>query len=315
MRDYQFGEFIYELRTERNLSQSKLGELVGVSNKAVSKWENGASKPSMDTLKKLADIFGVSIDELLEGRRFSAVEPPQGAEAGSAEAGSEQNTAGNAEKAENPPEAGAPCESQSAPARKKRAVGLAAIILSALLVAALAAVSVFHIFKFNVFGGMQAPPAGEETTLEAVKKSVVKIYTNLGTGSGFCAFKDNLIVTNYHVIENTKKIYIIDDDGKKNEIGKIVFYDKEKDIAVLQARTKFEPIELGDGKALKLQDGITVIGSPQGVLNTVSVGIISNVSYKDYIVISAPISPGSSGGVLLNEKLQAIGIITATAND
>ncbi len=72
MRDYDFGNFIYTLRMEKKLSQSKLGALVGVSNKAVSKWENGGSKPSMDTLKQLSEIFDVTVEELLAGRRNPA---------------------------------------------------------------------------------------------------------------------------------------------------------------------------------------------------------------------------------------------------
>lgn len=65
MRDYSFGNFISTLRERCGLSQFQLGVLVGVSDKAVSKWENGASKPRIDTMRKLADVLGVSIDELL----------------------------------------------------------------------------------------------------------------------------------------------------------------------------------------------------------------------------------------------------------
>lgn len=65
MRDYSFGNFITALREKRGLSQYQLGALVGVSDKAVSKWENGVSKPRMDTVRKLAEVLDVSIDELL----------------------------------------------------------------------------------------------------------------------------------------------------------------------------------------------------------------------------------------------------------
>ena len=65
MRDYSFGNFISTLREERGLSQYQLGTLVGVSDKAVSKWENGASKPRINTMKKLAQVLNVSVDELL----------------------------------------------------------------------------------------------------------------------------------------------------------------------------------------------------------------------------------------------------------
>ncbi|MBR3893528.1 MAG: AAA family ATPase [Clostridia bacterium] len=65
MNDYKFGEKIYKLRKKMQYSQSMLAEMVGVSNKAVSKWETGCAKPQLDTVKKLADLFGVSVDDLL----------------------------------------------------------------------------------------------------------------------------------------------------------------------------------------------------------------------------------------------------------
>ena len=65
MKDYSFGNFICELRQRNGLSQFQLGTLVGVSNKAVSKWENGFAKPKIATCHKLALVLGVSVDELL----------------------------------------------------------------------------------------------------------------------------------------------------------------------------------------------------------------------------------------------------------
>ena len=69
MNDYTFGNFLYELRTEKGLSQNDLGKIMGVSNKAVSKWEMGVSKPSHSMLVTLASFFGVTVDELLAGKR------------------------------------------------------------------------------------------------------------------------------------------------------------------------------------------------------------------------------------------------------
>ena len=66
MNDYKFGEYIYKLRTEAALSQAQLAEKLGVSDKAVSKWENGKAKPQVDMLKKLAIIFGVQVEEMLD---------------------------------------------------------------------------------------------------------------------------------------------------------------------------------------------------------------------------------------------------------
>ena len=65
MKDYSLGNFISVLREKKGLSQYQLGALVGVTDKAVSKWENGASKPRINTVKKLAQVLDVGIDELL----------------------------------------------------------------------------------------------------------------------------------------------------------------------------------------------------------------------------------------------------------
>lgn len=66
MKNIEFGNYIYKLRTNANLSQSELGKMVNVSNKAISKWENGNAYPTSKTLSKLAKIFGVSIDEMFK---------------------------------------------------------------------------------------------------------------------------------------------------------------------------------------------------------------------------------------------------------
>ena len=68
MNDYKFGNYIFELRKKAGLSQSELAAEVGVTNKAVSKWEVGKTKPSVDTIRKLAALFQISVDELLEKR-------------------------------------------------------------------------------------------------------------------------------------------------------------------------------------------------------------------------------------------------------
>ncbi len=65
MRDSEFGKRLYELRQKARLTQSQLGESTGVSGKTVSKWENGKAKPGLDTVNRLADVLGVSLDELL----------------------------------------------------------------------------------------------------------------------------------------------------------------------------------------------------------------------------------------------------------
>ncbi len=64
---YKIGNLICELRENKNLSQSELGKLVGVTNKAVSRWENGRGYPDTSILLKLAEVLEITVDELLRG--------------------------------------------------------------------------------------------------------------------------------------------------------------------------------------------------------------------------------------------------------
>jgi len=71
MKNNQFGEKIYKLRKERGFSQNQLGALLGVSGKAVSKWETQGGLPSVDTTRKLAEIFGVTLETLFQNETRS----------------------------------------------------------------------------------------------------------------------------------------------------------------------------------------------------------------------------------------------------
>lgn len=68
MNDYLFGNYIYERRKQSGDSQNELGQKLGVTGKAVSKWENGAAKPTTDILRKLAALWDIQIDDLLQIR-------------------------------------------------------------------------------------------------------------------------------------------------------------------------------------------------------------------------------------------------------
>ena len=70
MNDYAFGNFLTQLRNEKGLSQAEVGNLLGVTNKAVSKWENGATKPNTKLLPMLANLYGVSVEELFAAKRI-----------------------------------------------------------------------------------------------------------------------------------------------------------------------------------------------------------------------------------------------------
>lgn len=74
MNDYKFGNYIYDLRKKYGISQSELAEILGVTNKAVSKWENGKTKPKIDILRKMASYFKISVDDLLIIREAKKME-------------------------------------------------------------------------------------------------------------------------------------------------------------------------------------------------------------------------------------------------
>lgn len=71
MNDYEFGNYLFALRKNAGFSQTELANQLGVTNKAVSKWENGKSKPTTETLRNIADLFGVSVETLLKKRKGS----------------------------------------------------------------------------------------------------------------------------------------------------------------------------------------------------------------------------------------------------
>ncbi len=61
------GENIYRFRTQQNMSQGDLADALEVSRQSVSKWENNSAVPELDKLMKMAQIFGITLDELVTG--------------------------------------------------------------------------------------------------------------------------------------------------------------------------------------------------------------------------------------------------------
>lgn len=68
MNDYRFADYLYEKRRQAGLSQRQVAALLGMSDKAVSKWETGRAKPTTNALRKLAALYGVSVEELINAR-------------------------------------------------------------------------------------------------------------------------------------------------------------------------------------------------------------------------------------------------------
>ena len=157
-------------------------------------------------------------------------------------------------------------------------------------------------------------------SLEHIKDSVVKIeaYDDndnlIATGSGFCAFKSNYIVTNFHVIEGAFSLKIINDGKESYDVDNILIFDYENDLAILETDVNLKPVKINNGK-IKTGQKVIAIGSPLGELNTVSDGIVSNAENDKGIQISAAISHGSSGGGLFNKRHELIGVTYAGYDD
>lgn len=140
----------------------------------------------------------------------------------------------------------------------------------------------------------------------------------LGIGSGFFITRDGLAVTNYHVIGGASSAVITTADGVRYTVNGICGYDKNADIAILQIDgSGFSYLGIDESDALKVGAEVYAIGSPYGLINTISGGIISNcrqqINGSDFIQYSAPISMGSGGGPVLNTSGQVIGVTCLTA--
>ena len=134
----------------------------------------------------------------------------------------------------------------------------------------------------------------------------------LGFGSGFFV-RDNLIATNYHVIEGAAR-------GTAKLVGKFTTYtiegvtatDKTNDLALLKVTAPgIKPLPLGNSTDVKIGETVYVAGNPKGLEGTFSNGIISSLrdkNTKERLQMTAPISPGSSGGPVLNSKGEVIGV-------
>ena len=141
-----------------------------------------------------------------------------------------------------------------------------------------------------------------------------------GLGSGVIVSSDGYILTNNHVVSQADELQIELSDGR-NFTAKIIGTDKKSDVAVLKIdANNLVPAELGDSSQMQVGDWVIAIGSPFGLQQTVTAGIISAThrqadilsdGYEDFIQTDAAINPGNSGGPLVNMRGQVIGVNTA----
>ncbi|MCX5821414.1 MAG: DegQ family serine endoprotease [Deltaproteobacteria bacterium] len=139
-----------------------------------------------------------------------------------------------------------------------------------------------------------------------------------GVGSGFIMSKEGYILTNNHVVEDADQIKVKLAGGKEFD-GKIVGRDPKTDLALVKiAGDDLQPLKLGNSDELKVGNWVVAVGSPFGLEQTVTAGIVSakgrvigSGPYDNFIQTDASINPGNSGGPLINLQGEVVGINTA----
>ncbi len=177
--------------------------------------------------------------------------------------------------------------------------------------------------------GVPAPVRGETAFTrdpDAIEKAadsvfMLEVYSaanqQIAVGSGFVAFSPSLLVTNYHVIEGGAYVVAVSDEKEPHLVSRVCCADRNRDIAILafDKPSGAQPLPLDTDGGLKRSQPVVAIGSPAGLMNTISLGNISAFYTKEgrnWIQFTAPISSGSSGGALFNDEGEIIGVTTAT---
>lgn len=134
-----------------------------------------------------------------------------------------------------------------------------------------------------------------------------------GVGSGFILTSNGYVMTNAHVIEGADEVMVTLTD-KREFKAKIVGADKRSDVAVVKIdATGLPAVKIGDVSRLKVGEWVMAIGSPFGLENTVTAGIVSakqrdTGEYLPFIQTDVAINPGNSGGPLINMRGEVVGI-------
>ncbi len=134
-----------------------------------------------------------------------------------------------------------------------------------------------------------------------------------GVGSGFILTPDGFVMTNAHVVEGADEVIVTLTDNREYK-AKIIGADKRTDVAVVKIEaTGLQAVKIGDSNRLKVGEWVMAIGSPFGLENTVTAGIVSakqrdTGDYLPFIQTDVAINPGNSGGPLINMRGEVVGI-------
>jgi S1-C subfamily serine protease len=176
--------------------------------------------------------------------------------------------------------------------------------------------------------GISPPPPQKLTTAQIAEKATpsVVIVENFnedgekaGQGSGYIFSGDGVIITNYHVIRGAKHLAVKIPNREPYRVESVLGYEIDHDVAALQVTANSLPALTTESvEEPKVGDRVVAIGAPLGLESTVSEGIVSalrTAGTMHIIQTTASISPGSSGGPLLNEYGKVIGLTTAHMRD
>lgn len=171
-----------------------------------------------------------------------------------------------------------------------------------------------------VAGPTPAEPPSARSVAARTGPAVVSILARnewgeqIGSGSGFFVDDHGTFVTNYHVLEGASTLTVEMQSGERYNLVYTVVLDAERDLAIMAVPAEQTPfVGLGSDQALEVGDTVYVMGNPLGLDRTFSNGLVSArrvVDGSEVIQITAPISPGSSGGPVMDEQGGVIGIAT-----
>lgn len=158
-----------------------------------------------------------------------------------------------------------------------------------------------------------------EEIVASIGDSVVLIYADTGDdeyfyfGSGSIISDEGVILTNYHVIEGAKQVAVTTINGDIYLATDVIMYDEAADLILFKIDAEnLNPVPIGDSDDLQIGEPILVVGNSDGLINSVSDGIVSGIRDYEYegqqIQITAPISGGNSGGALINKYGELIGV-------
>jgi hypothetical protein len=171
-------------------------------------------------------------------------------------------------------------------------------------------------------GRASAKPLAELTTAQIAKlvsPAVVVITgkTDSGDvlGSGFIISSDGKIVTNLHVIRDMTTASVQLANGDIFDLVSVLAVDERRDLAIIRvAGFNLPALEMGDSDAVTIGEPVVIVGSPRGLEGTVTAGILSSVreSGEGFRILQtdAAVNPGNSGGPLVNNKGQAVGVVS-----